>query len=462
MRNAFKLIVLVSFLAFSLSVPKLAFAKASEIIFYEETSGTIYRAKPDGTGITSIITLASGDSSLAVDSKTGKIYVANQIAGTISELDSSKGTLKGVVTGATSPINLAIDSTNRYFYWVTNGTPYTIQRVSITNPNSGIETIVDSTIVGSYPGNLVVDGPGGSIYWTDRFNGTIWTAMLNGGSRQQLTQQLDPLLSCLGIDTKSKKLYWCEFSNGRLSRSNLDGSGYEIITSEIVDPESVAIDQDDGPTLYIGSATQGLYRYDLKLSSLEQTISNGGSTYHVSSIVFPLNSTLVPGFELVDAPDISVNDSTRTVTFTMQDFGELSNSLGELIKVKASSKQSARWDVTVIENDIESSASNSTNRKYRKVSRSNKASLKLPPGNYSARYKVKLVERRPASKRAEVRDKVVRRIGQLKQQKSQSPPSKRTVIQNKIAAETIRKQLSGYRLVGSSTASPSSPPFSIK
>ena len=107
-------------------------------------------------------------------------------------------------------------------------------RILTSNPDgSHLKTIV--TEGRRLPDGIVVDVPGGHIYWTNMGNpkandGTIDRADLDG---KNVTNIVPPGATFtpkqLQLDAKNQKLYWSDREGMRVMRSNLDGSKIETL-----------------------------------------------------------------------------------------------------------------------------------------------------------------------------------------------------------------------------------------
>lgn len=82
------------------------------------------------------------------------------------------------------------------------------------------------------------------MYWTDPILGAVSRTMTDGSNRQELlplpSQFIQP--TAIAIDRVGGKVYWSDFLQTNILRSNLDGSARELIISNAGESESIAIE----------------------------------------------------------------------------------------------------------------------------------------------------------------------------------------------------------------------------
>ena len=99
--------------------------------------------------------------------------------------------------------------------------------VSLNSDGSDRKVIVTEC---RYPDGIAVDVAAGHIYWTNMGNpkandGSIERADLDGGNRTTIVPKGRTFTpKQLQIETKNRKLYWCDREGMRVMRANLDGS----------------------------------------------------------------------------------------------------------------------------------------------------------------------------------------------------------------------------------------------
>lgn len=105
-----------------------------------------------------------------------------------------------------------------------------VKRADLDGTNT--ETLID--LPGSNLRGVVVHRPGGKIYFCDNEENTIYRANLDGSNLEALVDTGLRFPADITIDPEAEKLYWCDRNNNRIERANLDGTGRESVieTSE--------------------------------------------------------------------------------------------------------------------------------------------------------------------------------------------------------------------------------------
>lgn len=205
--------------------------KHGKIYIADESKSRILRKKLDGTGSSEVIYDGSDGvdtpTALALDVDGGKIYWNNGGTGSI---------MRGSLDGTAAPI--ALFGGSQVFYEA-----YGLQ-VDVKNNRLYIAAAEQGILVGNldgtgtmstlYPGkastnlpiNLALDISGEKIYWTDVVAKTISVAPVNGLSDPEILWQGDDGLMFpigIAIDKVAKRIYWSD-SNG-IVYGNMDGTG---------------------------------------------------------------------------------------------------------------------------------------------------------------------------------------------------------------------------------------------
>jgi len=151
-----------------------------------------------------------------------KVYVSSLGDAKIICMNADGSQRRDFLVGVPPPSRLYLDAKNRKLYWASNSLPR-LDRVNLD---------------GSAPEPVLTDLPGVAfgfsidpveekVYWTSP-QGTLHRAKLDGSQREQLVSGLNQP-DGLAIDVDNRKLYWAE--KGKISQSNLDGSGVEVLAS---------------------------------------------------------------------------------------------------------------------------------------------------------------------------------------------------------------------------------------
>ncbi len=133
----------------------------------------------------------------------------------------------------------------------------------------------------------VVDPEGGKIYWLERSTNRLRRANLNCSGAESLSSDLSNP-DRLALDASANKLYWTE--NGgtnRIQRANLDGSNIVTVLSGLNLPVGVAVDSANGFLYWTEQESPGVWR---------ATLSGANKTK-----IIPLDANSLPLDIAVDA-----------------------------------------------------------------------------------------------------------------------------------------------------------------
>ncbi|MCE2432035.1 MAG: hypothetical protein J4F29_03775 [Candidatus Latescibacteria bacterium] len=163
-------------------------------------------------------------------------------------------------------------------YWTDSGTgnPTPMQDDKIQSANldgSNVETLVTYENFLRLP--MGMDAAGGKIYWTDATRDRIRRANLDGSNVEDvvLTRTIGgqslggpattPRDVALDLTSDPPKMYWVDagtlnLEEGKIWRANLDGSSPEaLVTTGLVNPQSIALDVAGGKMYWTDSGTGG-------------------------------------------------------------------------------------------------------------------------------------------------------------------------------------------------------------
>jgi len=221
-------------------------ARADQLYFAEITpgfsNGHVSRIGTDGTGYAQLIETGSGIRAVAIDLRDRKVYWTdvNNFVIARANLDGSEP--ESVVTsGLIFPSALAIDPIGRAMYWLDqdnwlarsglDGSDFTVLSESVTH--RGID----------------LDLTAGKVYWSTSdtlFKGKILRSNLDGSEPQVVVMSLDAQFkpNAIALDLAGGKIYWTDYVIDVVSRSNLDGTGIEIIWAAGTNnnPRGIALD----------------------------------------------------------------------------------------------------------------------------------------------------------------------------------------------------------------------------
>lgn len=200
------------------------------------TTGTIMRANPDGTSVTTLDTGQSFTEGVAVNSS--HLYWANMIlAGPIMWANPDGSNPATFELDQNFPEGVAVDG--NYVYWADTFGGQSAGAIMRAPLNGGPPI---SLVTGlTDPAWVAVNSS--YIYWSESSEGTIMRAPLNGGPPTTLeTGQNFPY----GVAVNSSHLYWANDGSspntGTIMEANLDGTNPVTRETGQASPAGVAVD----------------------------------------------------------------------------------------------------------------------------------------------------------------------------------------------------------------------------
>lgn len=165
-------------------------------------------------------------------------------------------------------------------YWTDSGTgnPNPMQDDKIQRADfdgSNVETLLTFQNFLRLPMGIALDVVGGKMYWTDATRDRIRRANLDGSGVEDILntrtfggQSLPgpattPRDVALDLTSDPPKMYWVDagranLEEGKIQRVNLDGSSPEaLVTTGLVNPQSIALDVAGGKMYWTDSGTGG-------------------------------------------------------------------------------------------------------------------------------------------------------------------------------------------------------------
>ena len=209
-----------------------------------DSTGRIHSANVDGIGATVVKELTSVPMGLALDSANGKLYLTNSW-GKIQRINvDGTGFESAFIGNVNAPVDIAVAS-NRVYWADTNRN---VWLANIASPNSPIWIATASgTISGIAAGSS-------KVYWTEQTETThkVRSANLDGsGVADAFSVRAAP--HGIAIDTVDGKVYWSD-AWGNIQRSNLDGTGYQVVVSNLITATALAIGGENADETAIAAA----------------------------------------------------------------------------------------------------------------------------------------------------------------------------------------------------------------
>ena len=171
--------------------------------------------------------------SLAIHPLQSKLYWTNN-RGEIQTCSLNGSNIENLITGLDSPKHITVDTIRSKLYWTDEQ-----ERILSADLNGeNIQILVKSLFS---LGHITVAGD--YLYWTEKINenkGTIRRANLKK-RKMKLLHALDSVPEGIAVDLESEKLYWSD-TQGRIRRSNIDGSQIEEVIIGLMAPGPIVLD----------------------------------------------------------------------------------------------------------------------------------------------------------------------------------------------------------------------------
>ena len=206
-------------------------APRGKIYWTNSREGSLERTNLDGTDREVLITGLEYPAEIALNSADGKIYWTNSREGSLERTNLDGTDREVLITGLEYPAEVALNSADGKIYWTT--ATGTLQRSGVDGSN--IETLLMDNAT-----DIALDVVEGKIYWTTA-RGSIRRSDLNGSNIEDLFAPTVRAPHGFSLDVGEGKIYWTDSRGGTLLRSDLDGSGREVLITGLEDPRSIAV-----------------------------------------------------------------------------------------------------------------------------------------------------------------------------------------------------------------------------
>jgi hypothetical protein len=176
------------------------------------------------------------------------------------------GVIGGLVLLASSVANA------QYVYWQNlGGAVDTIQRGRLDG--SDAETLIEADLITA----LTLDRENGHLYWASGAapNGKLMRSDLDGSNTVELADS-GATTSDIAVDLLHGKLYWADAAQGKIQRANLDGSNLELLDTVGLHVNSLKLDAAGGKMYYTVTGPGIVRRADLDGGNVESVIEEGG------------------------------------------------------------------------------------------------------------------------------------------------------------------------------------------
>jgi DNA-binding beta-propeller fold protein YncE len=268
MREMLMKTLVISILLSSLFVAPAAYADVEQLYFADIflptfSNGYIKRMKPNGTGFKSLVSTGDGVRGIAINPVNGEIFWSDANRHVISKTNFNGKNQKDIVTSKLDFVSdVDIDVENNKIYW-SDQSQNQIGRANLDGTEQSF--IIPSPCpanVGFFctaGGNLAIDAVNKKLYWTtsycsdnscsnaSTYLGDILRSDLDGSKIETVIKAIGRP-SSIQVDPIGKKIYWTDYVNDVVRRSNLDGTGVDdlFVVGKNNNPNGLTLDLKNG------------------------------------------------------------------------------------------------------------------------------------------------------------------------------------------------------------------------
>lgn len=230
------------------------------------TNASIYVAERDGSGTAPLITALNEPHDIAVDTNKKKLYFTDTQAETIYRSNLNGTNQETVLSGLGEIYGIAVDPAGQFYWTDSTGS---IWRANIDG--SGSPTEIRNGL--GEPHDLAIDTTNGKLYVTETGDGKISRSNLDGSSAEDLLTGLSEPYG-IAVDPSGQKIYWTDYGEQAVQRANLDGTNTEAIVNNLQQPHDIIIDTSNAKLYFTDQQTARIYS-----SALDGTNFNDNGLY---------------------------------------------------------------------------------------------------------------------------------------------------------------------------------------
>lgn len=219
----------------------LAYDSVNDKVYFTDFittgAGKVWRMNTDGSDMEELVSGINDPYGISINLDGGKIYWADE-AGNISRanLDGSSLEREFIKIAGARMRSVAYNSKNDLIYFY----DYWLEDIYVANSDgTGVTKIIEDVFGYSF----FVDEVNEKIYYEDRQGGArnIMMANLDGSNIVKFADSPATQVFGMAIDYNANKFYWTERDNGLIRRANLDGSEAETFLSGLNSPRGMFI-----------------------------------------------------------------------------------------------------------------------------------------------------------------------------------------------------------------------------
>jgi hypothetical protein len=436
-----------------------AFSQAKFLFVADAGANAIFRVNLDGSGVIYFLTNdfvpgLSGPEGVVVYEDINRIYWTEPANSRIGEatLQGNFIAYHNVQTPNANPTDIGINTLTNKIFWTESSPTFAIKRFNISNMAES--TFLESNGQGG-PQCIAVDSENNDIYYIDDLEGKIKKKNLQSTSTVFTGVANGPYYD-LTINPANNRIYWIEAGNFDIKFANLDGTSSTSATlapNIYKTPRGLALENTpQGSYLYWSNVDGTIKQFylDAGVAPIVNTIASSNDGLSLPrGLALSKAPPLTDDTVILYPPQVAVDNTTNEVTLSFEDFSSpiVESSFGPMTALAASSL-STKYIATI---------TNKTNNIIKKVvTKNTSATVKLPSGTYTAKYKALILSPVSASKKAQKKATLKEAIANL-----QKKPN--TIANgNKIRAKKANLKLVGFKVEGTSSESPETEEFTVE
>ena len=291
-----------------------------QYIYWADVGGTdkIQRSNLDGSDVQELISDLERPTGIALDMSGGKIYWTetdkSRVFNIIKRANLDGTNIETLLTGEEAvKEGIVLDTIEGKMYWVEwnesdhNGNK--IQRANLDGTH--VEDLVTLPLYadvdhGGLPGprDIALDLSQGKMYWTNCGEGKIQRSNLDGTNIEDLVTGL----GCpyhIDLNFSENKMYWTHWKSGKIQRADFNGTNLEDIVVGLGLPTGIALDMLNSKIYWADRRYDMIQRSNLDGTNIEDVVTGLEGPFGIA-LSIPMETT-VPIKEEIPYVDATVS-----------------------------------------------------------------------------------------------------------------------------------------------------------
>ena len=201
------------------------------------------------------------------------MYWSDRIANTVSRANLDATNISVLASGdaRSQHRGVDIDLENGYLYWADNASSPQVKKIHRSRlDGSSVEDLVTSGL--RFPAGVAIDPYGQRLFWADATNGKIQRSDPDGSNVVDLiTDVTGPYF--ITLDFIHEHIYWTDQGTDKIQRANFDGSNIEDLVVGLSTPRGIALDLVNDKMYFADRGTDLIQRANLDGSNVETLVT---------------------------------------------------------------------------------------------------------------------------------------------------------------------------------------------